>query len=351
MERYERITERARRKDVYEELIKEVPVVVSQLVEEVVAEESKAIATKQLDIGREYIKMDVGGAGIDGTECDSESKIETLQRELASYKLTVERLTQQLNDCLPPFCERCFVTDEYTKFHTGLPNFKLLKAIFDHVLKGLTSNGVTKLSSFQEFMCLMLKLRTNAPNEGLAYHFGVCQGTVSKIILKWLKLADTRLAGLIHWPHRDSLQKTMPEYFKASFGRKVAVIIDCFEIFIERPSNLLARAATLSNYKHHNTAKVLLGITPQGMVCFVSDCLGGRVSDKHLTENSGILQKLLPGDVVLADHGFDIAESIGTVQARLYIPAFTKEKSQLSALEVEETRSIAKLMCESMLSE
>ena len=322
-----------------EELMKELPVIVSQLVEEAIAEEVKVTATKELEIGREYIKITVGDSG-ESTKCDSASKIETLQRELNTYKLTVERLTQQLNDHRP-FSEKCFVTDEYTKFHTGLPNFKLLKAIFDHVSKGLPTDGVTKLSNFQEFVCLMLKLRTNAPNEGLAYQFGVCKATISKIILKWLKLADIRLSGLIHWPDRDSLQKTMPECFKKSFGAKVAVIIDCFEIFIERPSNLLARAATWSNYKHHNTTKVLLGITPQGVVCFVSDCWGGRVSDKHLTENSGLLQKLLPGDVVLADRGFDIAESVGTFQARLHIPAFTKGKSQLSSLEVEETRNIA----------
>ena len=76
-------------------------------------------------------------------------------------------------------------------------------------------------------------------------------------------------------------------------------------------------------------------------MCFVSDCWGGRVSDKHLTENSGLLQKLLPGDVVLADRGFDIAESVGTFQARLHIPAFTKGKSQLSSLQVKETRNLA----------
>ena len=46
--------------------------------------------------------------------------------------------------------------------------------------------------------------------------------------------------------------------------KKVAVIIDCIEIFIDRLSNLSACASTWSNYKHHNTAKVLLGIVPQG---------------------------------------------------------------------------------------
>lgn len=152
---------------------------------------------------------------------------------------------------------------------------------------------------------------------------------------------DIRLQDLIMWPDRESLRKTMPDCFQQSFGKKVAIIIDCFEIFLERPSNLQARAYTWSNYKHKNTVKVLIGIVPQGTVAFVSEAWGGRVSDKYITEHSGILRKLLPGDIVLADRGFDIAESVGVKQANLYIPAFTKGKSQLSALEIEETRTIA----------
>ena len=69
-------------------------------------------------------------------------------------------------------------------------------------------------------------------------------------------------------------------------------------------------------------------------MAFVSDAWGGRVSDKYLTEHCGLLSKLLPGDILLADHGFNIAESVGVMQARPHIPAFTKGKDQLSALEV-----------------
>lgn len=121
----------------------------------------------------------------------------------------------------------------------------------------------------------------------------------------------------------------------------MVAIIDCFEVFIDCPSSLLARAQTWSNYKHHNTIKVLIGITPQGTVSFLSKPWGGRVSDKHLTENSGFTDKLLPGDVVLADRGFTIAESLANVGAALHIPAFTKGKSQLSAEDVHKTRAIA----------
>ena len=211
----------------------------------------------------------------------------------------------------------------------------------DWLVKLLVGSDAAKLSSFQEFLATVVKLRLNCPVQDLAYRLNVSCSTISRIFLKWMTAMDKCLHTLILWPDREALWKTMPECFRASFGTKVAVIIDCFEIFIERPSNLQARASTWSSYKHHNTVKVLLGITPQGVVSFVSEPWGGRVSDKHLTEHCGILDKLLPGDVVLADRGFDIKESVGMMQARLHIPAFTKGKSQLSAMEVTETRTIA----------
>ena len=190
-------------------------------------------------------------------------------------------------------------------------------------------------------MCTILKLRLNIPLQGLAYQFGVSKATVSRIFLKWLTQMDIRLRDLIVWPDWESLKKDYAHVLSTIFWEKGAIIIDCFKVFLERPSNLQARAYTWSNYKHKNTAKVLIGIVPQGTVGFVSDAWGGRASDKLITENCGILKKLLPGDVILADCGFDIAESVRTMQARLHMPAFTKGKSQLSALEVEETRSIA----------
>ena len=124
---------------------------------------------------------------------------------------------------------------------------------------------------------------------------------------------------------------------------KKLVIIDCFEVFIEKPTNLLAREQTFSSYKHHNTIKILIGITPQGTVSFVSETWGGRTSDKYLTENCGFLNKLLPEDIVMADRGFTITESVGLQQAKLLIPAFTKGKSQLDPVDVhvEQTRGIA----------
>ena len=35
---------------------------------------------------------------------------------------------------------------------------------------------------------------------------------------------------------------------------------------MERPKGLMAKAQTWSNYKHHNTVKFLIGISPQGSI-------------------------------------------------------------------------------------
>ena len=72
-----------------------------------------------------------------------------------------------------------------------------------------------------------------------------------------------------------------------------------------------------------------------------SNAWGGRASDKHITEHCGILQKLVPGDVLLADRGFDIEEAVALKGVKLYIPAFTRGKPQLSAKDVHDTRVIA----------
>ena len=277
------------------------------------------------------------------SKCNFTGKIMDLQKELTDCHTKFENLSEQQGqfDQHLPFGEQSLVDDDYVHFYTGLPNAMVLKSVFDHVVKTLPVERSTKLSPFQEFMVVMLKLRLNSPIEDLSYRFGVSVSSVSRILLKWLKQMDIRLQDLIIWPEREELQRTMPECFKVSFGTKVAIIIDCFEVFIERPSNLEARACTWSNYKHKNTVKILLGIAPQGVIAFVSESWGGRVSDKYLTEHCGILRKLLPGDVILADRGFDIADSVGAMKARLNIPAFTRGKNQLSALEIEETRTIA----------
>ena len=54
-----------------------------------------------------------------------------------------------------------------------------------------------------------------------------------------------------------------------------------------------------------------------------------------MTEHCGLLENLMSGDIVLADRGFDIHESVGLYCAEINLPASTRGKKQLSKAAVE----------------
>ena len=121
------------------------------------------------------------------------------------------------------------------------------------------------------------------------------------------------------------------------------VIIDCSEVSIERPKNLTARAQTWSNFKHNNTAKYLIGITPSRAVMFLSAGRDGRVSDKQIGTDSGFFDKISMGGCILADRGFTFKEELASLGVTLNVPHFTKEKKQLSGKEVDTSRQLSNL--------
>ena len=72
------------------------------------------------------------------------------------------------------------------------------------------------------------------------------------------------------WPSRQQVDESMPEMFKEKYPA-TRVIIDCTEIRVEAPESLHMRSVYYSDYKHHNTYKALIGVTPSGGLCFVSE--------------------------------------------------------------------------------
>ena len=59
---------------------------------------------------------------------------------------------------------------------------------------------------------------------------------------------------------------------------------------------------------------------------------------------SGFLKFLQHGDLILADSGFNIAETLATHDLILKIPHFTKGKSQMLGEEVDNSRKISNVI-------
>ena len=228
------------------------------------------------------------------------------------------------------------------KYYTGLPTYATLMVLFNFLSPCVEMGNRSALSQFQQLLVVLTKLRLNLGDQDIAFRFGINQSTISRCFNKWIDIMFIRLKPLIKWPTRDELLKTMPMDFRKNF-KQCVTIIDCFEVFMERPTNLKARAQTWSNYKHHNTAKFLIGIAPQGAITFISKGWGGRASDVYITENCGILDNLVAGDLILADRGFNIHDSAGLYCAEVKLPPFTKGKKQLSKAQVDLSRQLSRV--------
>ena len=51
---------------------------------------------------------------------------------------------------------------------------------------------------------------------------------------------------------------------------------------------------------------------------FLSEVYDGRISDKDITRRSGIIEKVEPGDSIMADRGFDISDMLPEVSFLMY---------------------------------
>lgn len=238
--------------------------------------------------------------------------------------------------------EDCFKDDDTkTLYFTGLPKAGMLFLIHDYVASYLSSHPNKALSTFQQLILTFMKLRLNLPFKYLSYRFAISPTTASDTFYKTVDVLYARFKHVVYWPEREALQKNVPACFRETFGNRVAVIIDCFEVFTETPSSVVNASRCWSSYKHHETVKFLIGITPQGTISYISEAWGGRTSDKFLTEHCGFLNLILPGDIVLADRGFLIQDSLEMLGAHLKIPAFTRGQSQLHPTDLENARNIA----------
>ena len=99
--------------------------VVEKFVEEHVKLNVKEILREEVEL--EMIRLSEG-------KCKCSNQIKALNEKLAMCHTTIENLSAKLKLQLPPFTEESLKNDESVLFYTGLPNIKVLKAIFDHVV-------------------------------------------------------------------------------------------------------------------------------------------------------------------------------------------------------------------------
>lgn len=315
----------------------------------------------------------------DNFSCQNEAcQNSTKDKEIDELRKSNEKLKQDLTHLRKlkatsqkkqnkQFTWKSLKSDKKLKTFTGIPNKAAFNALYKLIEKKVPKitywHGPSKvstkrrkfvstpkksgpqraLSSKDEFVLTLMKLRLGSINADLADRFGISQTTVSKIINTWVRFLANELKCLIHNPPKEIAMQHLPKKFTAQKYRNVRHIIDCTEMFIETPKDPKLKAATWSDYKHHQTLKVLVSIMPCGTFNFVSEGWGGRTSDIVVTRESGFYDLLEYGDEVMADKGFTIAEDLLIRHARLHIPPGKRGQEQMGKQAVKKTKEIANL--------
>ena len=284
------------------------------------------------------------------SDCSSCKGLEIKVGQLESELLRVRKENQVLKDKVQELSGRVLGVDGFTnrpsvvKLYTGLGSMNIFMWLLSVVLS-CTNFVVPKckgLGAADQLLLVLTKIKLGLLHGDLAVRTGTTCSVVSRVFLAWVPVLSKVLKQFILWPDPDTRYLTLPSGFVKHFG-SVSGIVDCFEVFIERPSLLKSRAQTWSNYKHHHTLKYLISIAPNCLINFISEGWGGRTSDKHLAIHCGFLDMPEPGTAILADRGFLIADELAVRGVKLIMPAFTKGRSQLSKREVDKSRQCSKL--------
>ena len=160
------------------------------------------------------------------------------RQKIWNWKTTLNNLTLKIS------------TDNKVRFYTGIPSKSLFLWMVTVCSAVLPERKVMSPRSI--LLCIFMKVMLNLQHQDLAYRFNASITTISDILNKGLPKIAEKLSFLIQWPDKGNLIRHMPNVFKFSYPKCVS-IIDCSEVFIQRPGHLTARAQTRSNYKHNFT--------------------------------------------------------------------------------------------------
>ena len=101
-----------------------------------------------------------------------------------------------------------------------------------------------------------MRLRLGLLGEDVADWFSISSSLFSLMFKTWINVLSFKLKEVFPWPSRDMIIARAPVQFRKYPNTRV--IIDCTELYIQRPTSLQSQAITFSHYKHHNTFTALV---------------------------------------------------------------------------------------------
>ena len=276
---------------------------------------------------------------------ESSTKEIVLEAELEQAKREITDLKEKIGYLKKHYTVSA-VDEDVLKMETGLPTRDVFNIVvsyterFKDQIIYFAGWRVESIKFEDQIFITLMKVRQNYTNLHLAELFNCSVSTIANIVTTFLHVIHSILFTdlMTSIPSRDKNKLSAPSSFN-QFG-SCRVVIDCTDIEIATPGLMSQQNATYSSYRGMHSFKVIVGVAPNGVITYVSKLYPGSISDKAIVKQSGLLNHLTAGDLVLADKGFLIQDLVPN-GVSVNIPPFLNNGT-FTESEAKATKDIAK---------
>ncbi|KAK4884907.1 hypothetical protein RN001_001178 [Aquatica leii] len=233
------------------------------------------------------------------------------------FKKTFEDKGVQVNTY-----EEC---NDYNVVDTISSDFKckVLTGVVNLTIFNILVCAISKMTHKKSHICdknkvllTLMKLKLNLPFNALGVLFKISAKSVHTYFCETLENLSVILKPVIRFPPKEEILSNMPICFQNY--KNTRHILDCTEITIEK------------------------SVVPSGLITYVSNGYGGRMSDKAIFNSENIIAKLDPGDAIMVDKGILIKNECQQHFIKLIRPPYLRNRTQFSKEDAQTTASIAK---------
>ncbi|CAN7995573.1 unnamed protein product [Ixodes hexagonus] len=273
-----------------------------------------------------------------------------VEMEVAHLLATFGHTALSANSCVDKAVEVCtgdfgprftdILSAENINTLTGLTSMELLETLTMCAGKYYEITARHRMSLKERVVLCMMKMKHNTSTTFLSKLFGCTVTKCTDVLVKLIPILGKVLSSVVVLPSKSETLMNMPTFFDKY--QNVRLVLDCTEVPVAQPKCLKCALRMYSFYKKGFTCKYMVSVTPGGLIAHISAGYGGRASDKHIFEESGVVDLLLPViDNVMVDRGFLIDQICEDRLIKVIRPPFKKQQKQMSRTDALDTQKIA----------
>lgn len=261
-----------------------------------------------------------------GLDCDLQDNIaiDTIIRKLHNIAAQAKS-----GDTITSFMS-LIDTNKKLNTMTGINSFNILNEIIDLHKIYFPDIEKHRLSLKERIVMVFVKFKQGLSFSILCVLFNdltaeTCRSTYISLIPQLSYIFKC----LIYWPSKQEISTNIFHCFD-QLNTDVHVVLYCTEVSLQKLKCLTCRIECCYPYKSNYALKFLVGISPAGLIAYISKPYGAMFSDKAIFEQNNLIKLMQKPNAYMEDKGFSIDNIYKKNDITMIKPHFYKNQKQFS---------------------